>query len=73
MRGLGEVVSARFGEWPFFDVIIGIFVGGINVSFLASHAAEMRAGVEWLDGLWRNIWFDEVMKIDVRIFVVLVV
>lgn len=68
LRGLGEIVAARFGARPFFDVITGISAGGINASFLASHAADMRAAVERLDGLWRGIHLEEVMKTDVRTF-----
>lgn len=45
-----------------FPVIAGTSAGAINAAMLASHAQNFRAGVAYLDNLWRGIRSEQVFK-----------
>ncbi|HEV7165106.1 MAG TPA: patatin-like phospholipase family protein [Gammaproteobacteria bacterium] len=48
-----------------FPIIAGTSAGAINAAMLASHAQNFRAGVAYLDNLWREIHSDQVFKTGV--------
>ena len=45
-----------------FPVIAGTSAGAINAAMVASHAQNFRAGVAYLDNLWREIHSEQVFK-----------
>ncbi|HEV2332685.1 MAG TPA: patatin-like phospholipase family protein [Gammaproteobacteria bacterium] len=62
LKGLAELLP-QDAPTP-FAVVAGTSAGAINAALIASHAHNFRAGVAYLDHVWREIHCDKVFKTD---------
>jgi len=62
LKGLAELLP-QDSPTP-FPVVSGTSAGAINAALIASHAHNFRAGVAYLDHVWREIHCDKVFKTD---------
>src|SRR6185503_16251058 len=63
--GLLRYLRRAFPDFR-FQIITGTSAGGINAAYLASHAGTMSDAAEGLAGLWENLTFDLVFRVDAR-------
>jgi NTE family protein len=62
LQELGLLAPSTSG----LDVFVGSSAGAINSTMLAAHAADLGAGIETLEDLWRNVRAQDVFRTDVR-------
>jgi NTE family protein len=63
LKGLAELLP-QDAPTP-FPVISGTSAGAINAALIAAHAQNFRAGIAYLDHVWREISSEKVFKTGV--------
>lgn len=61
--GVLRGIASRLPETR-FDIITGVSAGAINAVFLASRPGPLRATVDELTDLWKNVHVEDVFRVD---------